>query len=76
MAMSGLVAHGLPPFPKFMLYVKATIVFLSIIICALAAYATFYSKNILHYSSGVPDYLIWLVRNHPARSVYSLLTAV
>lgn len=59
--MSGIVVRGAPPFPRFMFYVKATLIILSVAILALAAYATSIEDDI-YSSSGVPEYLIFLVR--------------
>ncbi|KAI2615770.1 hypothetical protein GGS26DRAFT_579159 [Hypomontagnella submonticulosa] len=57
--MSGIVVRGAPPFPRFMFYVKATLIILSVAILALAAYATSIEDDI-YSSSGVPEYLIFL----------------
>ncbi|KAI0385888.1 hypothetical protein F5Y04DRAFT_276410 [Hypomontagnella monticulosa] len=58
-ATLGLVGRGAPPFPKFMLYVKAALILLAIPILALAAYAAFIADDTFS-SSGVPGYLIFL----------------
>jgi hypothetical protein len=59
---AGLTAPGVPPLPKWLLYVKIAIVVLSVIILALAAYALslYGGFGIYYYSSGAPGFLIFL----------------
>ncbi|KAI5926686.1 hypothetical protein F4810DRAFT_481614 [Camillea tinctor] len=62
MAAKGLVARGVPPLPRYILYFEAAIILLSIIILALAAYGiSLYSNGTYYYSSGVPGFLIFVV---------------
>ncbi|KAI1635384.1 hypothetical protein F4809DRAFT_453196 [Biscogniauxia mediterranea] len=62
MPTNGLVAHGAPPLPRYVLYLEAAIILLSIIILALAAYGiSLYGNGEYYYSSGVPGFLIFVV---------------
>ncbi len=64
MAVSGLLDRGVPPFPRYLLYIKGGILFLSVIVLILAAYSTSVQGDVpAEYSSGVPGYLIFLVRS-------------
>lgn len=62
MLISGLIARGAPKFPKFLLYTKATLILLSVIVLALASYVLSIQHSNPSYNSGVPEYLIFLVR--------------
>ncbi|KAI3329405.1 hypothetical protein HD806DRAFT_285335 [Xylariaceae sp. AK1471] len=66
MAAKGLISRGAPALPKYFIYILVSIILLSIIILALAAYAQSLSGN-YYYDSGVPGFLLfasiwtWLV---------------
>ncbi|KAI0132606.1 hypothetical protein BJ170DRAFT_254808 [Xylariales sp. AK1849] len=61
MGFKGLIARGVPPLPKWLLWVKIAIIVLSVIILALAAYALSLYSGYYYYSGGAPGYLIFLV---------------
>jgi hypothetical protein len=62
MGARGLLAHGVPPMPQWLIFVKGAIIVLSLIILALSAYAiSLTGSYTYYYSSGVPGYLIFLV---------------
>jgi hypothetical protein len=63
MTAKGLIARGVPTLPKWYLYVIGTIILLSVIILALAAYAQSLSGNYF-YESGVSGFLIFVVCNY------------
>lgn len=63
MTMSGLTAKGVPPQPAFLRILKFVIIFLSVIVLALAAYAISVFSGYYGYygSSGVAGLLIFAV---------------
>ncbi|KAI0597060.1 hypothetical protein F4775DRAFT_273751 [Biscogniauxia sp. FL1348] len=62
MPAAGLVSRGPPPLPRYVLYLEAATILLSIIILALAAYGiSLYGNANYYYSSGVPGFLIFVV---------------
>ena len=62
MAIRGLTAPGVPPQPKWLIYIKGAIILLAIIILALAAYAlSLYGDYSYYYSAGAPGYLLFVV---------------
>ncbi|KAI1659780.1 hypothetical protein F4813DRAFT_351907 [Daldinia decipiens] len=60
MLISGLIARGAPMFPEFLLYTKAVLILLSVIVLALASYVLSIQHSNPYYNSGVPEYLIFL----------------
>ncbi|KAK8080382.1 hypothetical protein PG997_008200 [Apiospora hydei] len=61
MALSGLTAPGVPPQPKWLLFIKGAIVLLAAVILALAAYAaSLYGDLSYYYSAGAPGYLLFV----------------
>jgi hypothetical protein len=67
MAMSGLNAKGVPPQPAFLRIIKVVIIFLSVVILALAAYAISIFGGYYGYygSAGVAGLLIFVVSFTP-----------
>lgn len=65
MGIRGLVAVGNLPLPKWLLIVKCVIIFLSVIILALSAYALSLSGTYYRYTGGAPGFLIFLVSQLP-----------
>jgi hypothetical protein len=61
MTMSGLTATGVPQQPPFLRIIKFVIIFLSVIILALAAYAISVFSGFGYYSNGVSGLLIFTV---------------
>ena len=62
MALSGLTAQGVPPQPKWLIFIKGAIILLAAVILALAAYAlSLYSDISYYYSAGAPGYLLFVV---------------
>lgn len=65
MGARGLIAVGVPPQPRWLLVVKGLMIFLSVIVLALSAYALSLYQGYYYYGgSGVPGYLIFLVSYH------------
>lgn len=63
MAISGLVAPGVSPQPKWLIFVKGAIILLPAVILALAAYAlSLYGDIAYYYSAGASGYLLFVVR--------------
>jgi hypothetical protein len=60
MAAKGLLSRGAPALPKFFIYILGSILLLSIITLALAAYAQSLSGP-YYYDSGVPGFLLFVV---------------
>ncbi|KAI1759837.1 hypothetical protein GGR53DRAFT_118289 [Hypoxylon sp. FL1150] len=60
MEISGLFAHGPPPTPRFLLYIKGFIILLSVVTFALAIYTLNFESQSESYSPGVPAYLVFL----------------
>ncbi|KAK7958474.1 hypothetical protein PG988_013322 [Apiospora saccharicola] len=61
MALSGLTAQGVPPQPKWLIFIKGAIILLAAVILALAAYAlSLYSDISYYYSAGAPGYLLFV----------------
>ncbi|KAI0021612.1 hypothetical protein F4780DRAFT_272391 [Xylariomycetidae sp. FL0641] len=56
----GFMARGVPPFPPYLLFIKATIILLSIIILGLAAYELSLYGDSYYSTTGVPGFLIFL----------------
>lgn len=62
MSAKGLLARGVPPQPKWLLYVKIAILVLSVIILALAAYSISVFSGYGYYGGGgAGGYLIFIV---------------
>jgi hypothetical protein len=61
MTAKGLIARGVAPLPKFFIYTAGSIILLSIIILALAAYAQSLSNSSYYYDSCIPVFLIFVV---------------
>ncbi|KAH8680963.1 hypothetical protein BX600DRAFT_428937 [Xylariales sp. PMI_506] len=59
MGAQGLISQGVPPLPRWLLFVKGAIILLSVIVLALAAYAMSLYSGLLIYSGGAPGYLIF-----------------
>ncbi|KAI8623869.1 hypothetical protein F5Y19DRAFT_344773 [Xylariaceae sp. FL1651] len=60
MAAKGLIARGVPHLPGFFIYITGSIILLSIIVLALAAYAQSLSGNSsYYYDSGVSGFLLF-----------------
>ncbi|KAK8028301.1 hypothetical protein PG991_005357 [Apiospora marii] len=61
MAISGLTAPGVPPQPKWLIFIKGAIILLATVILALAAYAlSLYGDIAYYYSAGAPGYLLFV----------------
>lgn len=66
MGMHGLTAKGVPPQPKWLLIIKAVIVFLSVVILALSAYAISLTGGYgYYYGSGAAGFMIFIVSLTP-----------
>ncbi|KAI5866810.1 hypothetical protein GGS23DRAFT_290241 [Durotheca rogersii] len=62
MAVSAFAARGVPPYPKFIPYMRGVLILISIVILGLAAYAISVNGEAPSgHSSGVPGYLLFLV---------------
>ncbi|KAK6828191.1 hypothetical protein PG990_009806 [Apiospora arundinis] len=61
MAIRGLMAPGVPPQPKWLIFIKGAIILLAVIVLALAAYAlSLFGDYSYYYSAGAPGYLLFV----------------
>ncbi|KAK8042487.1 hypothetical protein PG994_012970 [Apiospora phragmitis] len=61
MAISEITAPGVPPQPKWLIFIKGAIILLAVVILALAAYAlSLFGDLSYYYSAGAPGYLLFV----------------